>query len=84
MFTVVTVGFPSTALSGTEGERLSVCVEVESGSVQLPTLVNVDFSITDITTSGTLNSFVFAKKYLRNMYMFSDCYCVHIYIFFAF
>ena len=62
MFTVVTVGFPSTALSGTEGERLSVCVEVESGSVQLPTLVNVDFSITDITTSGTLNSFVFAKN----------------------
>ena len=57
MFSVVTVGFMTTGLSGTEGDRVSVCVEVENGEVQLPTLVNVGLDITDITATS---KFLFA------------------------
>ena len=51
---MVTVGFTSTALMGTEGIPISVCVEVLSGSVQLPSQVNVGLEASDITTSGML------------------------------
>ena len=51
---MVTVGFTSTALMGTEGIPISVCVEVLSGSVQLPSQVNVGLEATDITTTGMI------------------------------
>ena len=50
-FPVVTLGFMSTALSGTEGDLVSVCVEVQSGSVQRPSL-SAELVVMDITTSG--------------------------------
>jgi hypothetical protein len=46
---MVTVGFMSTTLIGTEGIPISVCIEVLTGSVQLPSLVDVGLEATDIT-----------------------------------
>ena len=42
----------STALSGTEGSSLGICVEVLTGSVQVPEQVNVGLVLIDITTAG--------------------------------
>ena len=72
MFPVVTVGFMSTALSGTEGDRVSVCVQVENGAVQLPTLVNVGLNIADITATSkfmftNLNVTVITAGVFRNV-----------------
>ena len=60
IFSVITLGFMSTTLSGREGDLVSVCVEVQSGSVQRPSL-SVELAVTDITTSGMFSYSIFTK-----------------------
>ena len=50
----------STTLSGREGDLVSVCVEVQSGSVQRPSL-SVELAVTDITTSGMFSYSISTK-----------------------
>ena len=51
---VIMVDFSSTTFTGTEGQGVSVCVEVLSGSVGRPQAVMVRLSATDVTTTGEL------------------------------
>ena len=49
---MIDVDFSSTTFTGIEGEGVSVCVEVLSGSVGRPQAVMVGLSATDGTTTG--------------------------------
>jgi len=52
------VDFSSTTFTGTEGQGVSVCVEVLSGSVGRPQGVMVGLSATDETTTGRKGCYV--------------------------
>ena len=49
---VVGIDFQSTTFTGTEGESVSICFDITSGSVDLFGLVNVTFVTTDITATS--------------------------------
>ena len=62
---VIMVDFSSTTFTGTEGQGVSVCVEVLSGSVGRPLAVEVGLSATDVTTTGELTCihiYIFLSK----------------------
>ena len=49
---VVGIDFQSTTFTGTEGESVSICFVITSGSVDLFGFVNVEFMTTDITATS--------------------------------
>ena len=52
IFSVVGIDFQSTTFTGTEGDSVSICFVITSGSVDLFGFVNVEFMTTDITATS--------------------------------